>query len=335
MILSEITEYKLKLRLYINSVCVFGSFFFVLLLFFDGRFILGYMSLASGLYFATVVYFLERKKQYLWKGRGFLFILPPTFLTAIYLNPDIGIFWAYVGIVSLFLVLEFKDAYISSTLFALLVFYLITPYFGEGILYRIYTTLTLVWLFSFSFSYLIEHLLGSLNALATHDTLTKALNRHTFHNSIDIALEENQRYRITGILFFFDLDHFKRINDEHGHLAGDQILQEIAEIVRARLRKTDQFFRYGGEEFAILLRHSVLQNAAHVAEELRTQIQNHKFRNGISVTISGGLSEVQKTDDVNAWITRSDAALYEAKSDGRNCIRINVPTLEGMRAQSR
>lgn len=327
MILAEITDYKQKLRCYINGLGVAVATIFTLLHLFANNHIMTVASFVGACYFAVVLYFLYRKEHYLWKGRGHLLIIPPIIFTAIHFNPQFGVFWIYAGIVVLFLVLELVDAVVSTTLFAICCFYLVAPHFSNDVLYRIYGTVILVGLCSYCFSFLIERLLENLNLVATHDPLTKALNRHTFHSAIETAQEEHQRYEVTGILFIFDLDHFKRINDKHGHLAGDKVLREVAKIVRTRIRKSDQFFRYGGEEFAVLLRHTSLQNAAYLAEDLRTQIQDHKFNDGIEVTISGGLSEVQKGDDVNAWIDRSDAALYEAKSAGRNCNKINITEL--------
>lgn len=327
MILAEINEYKQTLRIYINSLGAVGAFAFSTLQFLTDHTLMAFVTLTGGCYFSTVLYFLIYKGQYLWQGRGHLLIIPPIILIAISLNINFGVYWVYVGVVLLFLVLELRDAAVSVAVLMALCFYLITPHFEQDVLYRIFSTVILVGLFSFCFSFLIERLLNSLNLVATRDSLTKALNRHTFHNAIELAQEEHQRYQITGILFLFDLDHFKRINDQHGHLAGDNVLREIAGLIHKRVRKSDQFFRYGGEEFAILLRHTSLQNASYLAEDIRTQIEEHTFNNDIKVTISGGLSEVQKGDDVNVWIERSDAALYEAKEAGRNCNRINVTEL--------
>jgi len=328
VILTEISKYKQTLRTYINSLAGVSALAFTVIPLLTGNTTMAVASLVGVCYFSVIVYFLAYKNRYLWKGRGNLLIIPPILLMAIYLNAQYGVFWIYVGVVILFLLLELRDAVISVCTFIPLCFYLIAPHFDQDVLYRIYGTVTLIGLFSFCFSLLIERLLERLNLVATRDQLTKALNRHTFHNAIEIAQEEHQRYQVTGILFLFDLDHFKSINDKHGHLAGDKVLREIASLVHNRVRKSDQFFRYGGEEFAILLRHTSLQNAAYLAEDLRTQIENYTFSNGIRVTISGGLSEVQKGDDVNAWIDRSDTALYEAKEAGRNCNKIHITEIQ-------
>lgn len=328
MIMTEISEYKRTLRLYINGLGLCSSAGFSVMQFMDSHYTRASLSAVSAIYFLAVIFYLYKHRHYLWHGRGFVLVGPLVLLHAIYVNPPYGVYWIYVGIVGTFLMLRLKDACISATIFLVLSLYYVTSHFSEDVLYRIYATVITVSLFSFFFSYLIERLLNSLNVVATRDPLTKALNRHTFHKSIDNALIENRRHQVTAVLFFFDLDHFKKVNDTHGHLVGDKILQDISKIVQDRVRETDQFFRYGGEEFALLLRHTSLQNAAHVAEDIRSLIEGHTFTSGLKITISGGLSEVHQSIDVHTWIERSDNALYEAKSAGRNCIRIHVPELE-------
>ncbi len=329
MMLQEISDYKRKLRLYINGFAFLGAAGFAILQLSTSHPNMGIASALSAVYFALISHYLYKDGRYLWDGRGVLAVLPPTVFLAMHANPDFGIYWAYVGVVGLFLMLRLKDASISSIVFIAVSFYLVGSHFSTEVLYRIFGTLTLVAVFSYCFSYLIDRLLDSVNAVATHDPLTKALNRHTFNKSIEEALKDHRRHHVIAVLFLFDLDFFKKINDQHGHLVGDEILKEIATIVRKRVRETDQFFRYGGEEFAILLRHTRLQNAAHVADEIRALVESHTFVNGIKVTISGGLAEVHESTDVIGWIDRSDQALYEAKSSGRNCIKIYVPKLEG------
>lgn len=332
MILEEISEYKRTLRLYINSLGAVGAFVFSVVQFATNSLILGAFTFGCGVYFSVITYLLKRNKTYLWKGRGLLGILMPTILYAMYANADYGIYWTYVGVISIFLMLELKDAYISIILFLAGVFYLADQHFSGAVMTRVVTTLLIVSIFAFCFSYLIDRLLNTLNTAAIHDPLTKALNRQTFHKSIETVLADHRRNQVIGVLFLFDLDHFKKVNDEHGHIAGDKVLREVAEIVHNRIRETDEFFRYGGEEFAILLRHTPLQNAAVLADNIRSLIEAHTFSNGLHVTISGGISEVDGTTSVTEWIERSDNALYEAKASGRNNIKIHIPPLKGWEA---
>lgn len=329
MILDEIKDHKKALRLYIHSLGGLCAFFIVAVQLAGAHYLMAAISSVAGLYFSIVFFHLWRRDSYLWEGRGIILILPPTLLHALYANPEYGVLWTYVCVVTLFLLLPLREGVLVNALYVAATAFFLVPYYDADMLSRIYASLAVVALFTFGFSYLIDKLLARLDTMATSDPLTKTLNRHTFHTSMEMALGENKRYGVTSTLLIFDLDHFKQINDKHGHLVGDKILTELASIVHARLRDTDQFFRYGGEEFAVLLRHTALQNASHLAEALRETVDEHSFTKGLSVTISCGLAEVRNEDDVNDWVERADSALYEAKSAGRNCTKINVPMLKG------
>jgi diguanylate cyclase (GGDEF)-like protein len=123
-------------------------------------------------------------------------------------------------------------------------------------------------------------------------------------------------------LLMFDVDHFKQVNDKFGHVAGDYVLQAIAQIVAATLRKEDLFARYGGEEFAVLCRGVPIDKASVLAERLRAKIETNLFEhhgNRIPVTISVGVAPfVDIPDAVTQLIAEADAALYQAKKTGRN-----------------
>lgn len=316
--IAEILEFKLKLRLYLNSLGALASFGFAILQCLRGDLATGIISLLGFVYFSSVIYLLITKQHYLWQGRGFVLFIPITMLNIIYVHPEFGIYWAYVGVLSFFLVLELKDATISVSIFLLLTFYLVYCIYPLQVQYRIYATLFLVAIFSFLLSYLINRLLIEVNSLVTKDSLTNALNRHTFLTSIEQALKTFQRYQTPAALYIFDLDHFKKVNDDFGHPAGDKVLRTLSQLVQSRIRESDQLFRYGGEEFAVLLHHTQLQDAEHLADALRQLISDHDFGLDRPVTISGGVSNVNKTDNVSAWIERCDKALYQAKSKGRN-----------------
>jgi diguanylate cyclase (GGDEF)-like protein len=120
----------------------------------------------------------------------------------------------------------------------------------------------------------------------------------------------------------FDIDFFKRINDVHGHLAGDFVLKEIARIVQQRIRRDEIFARYGGEEFALVLPETPLDGAVSLAESLRQRIEEHVFAfqaDSIKVTISVGAAQLTEADkQANELIKRADELLYTAKRGGRN-----------------
>jgi diguanylate cyclase (GGDEF)-like protein len=154
------------------------------------------------------------------------------------------------------------------------------------------------------------------------DGLTQAHNKRFLLEQGEKEMSRARRYGRPLALIMFDLDHFKRINDSAGHLAGDYVLREVAALVRSRIRRDEIFARYGGEEFSILLPETDLPGAVRVAEEIRTLIAAHVFtfeNERIPVTASMGVAlMLDATRDVTAFIEAADRKLYESKHGGRN-----------------
>jgi diguanylate cyclase (GGDEF)-like protein/PAS domain S-box-containing protein len=153
---------------------------------------------------------------------------------------------------------------------------------------------------------------------ATTDALTGIFNRLKFNELLDIEIRGAMRYRHPLSMIMFDIDHFKSINDTYGHLVGDAVLKEIAGLVAANIRNVDVFARWGGEEFVILSPDSSMKAVSQVAEKLRQLIEVSSFSSPCKVTVSFGLAEFQEDDVASSFLNRADAALYRAKSFGRN-----------------
>ncbi len=154
------------------------------------------------------------------------------------------------------------------------------------------------------------------------DPLTGLPNRREFNERLEERMSAWNRRRESFSLLLLDVDHFKKLNDVHGHLAGDQVLAALGNTLRAAIRREDAAARYGGEEFAILLPNTSLEQAALVSRKVREAasqfvIQHNDHR--IAITISGGLATIQLNEQVDSLIQRADAALYAAKAAGRNC----------------
>ncbi|KKC29864.1 GGDEF domain-containing response regulator [Caldanaerobacter subterraneus] len=154
------------------------------------------------------------------------------------------------------------------------------------------------------------------------DPLTNIYNRRFFMQMLEQEIERVKRNKKLFSLIMFDLDHFKNVNDRFGHAAGDMVLKSVADTVKGRIRKTDYFARWGGEEFIILLPETSLNNAAELAEELRKKISETELDGIGKVTASFGVTEYRNTDTVDTVLLRVDGALYEAKGSGRNCVKI-------------
>jgi diguanylate cyclase (GGDEF)-like protein/PAS domain S-box-containing protein len=159
-----------------------------------------------------------------------------------------------------------------------------------------------------------------LARIANEDVLTGLPNRRQFINDADRIMSRSLRHGEPLSLLLFDLDHFKRINDELGHVVGDSVLRQLAERMRQHFRSEDLPCRWGGEEFAVLLPVSTAQDAMQVAERLRDSISRASFEasSPLSITISCGVAQWQSEESLEQLISRADAALYAAKHAGRN-----------------
>jgi two-component system cell cycle response regulator len=158
------------------------------------------------------------------------------------------------------------------------------------------------------------------------DGLTQAHNKRFLFEQLDKEISRARRYVRPLALIMFDLDHFKKINDTFGHIAGDYVLRECSALVRGRIRRDEVFARYGGEEFALLLPETDGPGALKLAEEIRTLIMQHNFtfeHERIALTVSIGLAQL--TDNLRspeAFIELADRKLYEAKHGGRNRVAV-------------
>jgi diguanylate cyclase (GGDEF)-like protein len=160
---------------------------------------------------------------------------------------------------------------------------------------------------------------------ATVDPVTGVFNRRYFQVRLDEELQRSHRHQIPLALLMIDVDDFKRVNDSHGHLAGDTILRDVGEILRRSVRVFDVCARFGGEEFVIIMPGSTSDNALRIAERIRERIDHYRPSDGVlamtHVTVSVGLAVSSAGATVGHLLERADQALYEAKRAGKNCIR--------------
>ena len=168
-------------------------------------------------------------------------------------------------------------------------------------------------------------LIMRISALAERDYLTGCLNRRTWEQRLQIEYARSQRTGDSLTCVFFDLDHFKRINDLHGHGVGDQLLRHMVQVVQQQLRVVDALGRYGGEEFVLLLPGTQLGNAGDVANRIRQALLDAPLRIGeqnIAVTASFGVALLGTTETQESFLRRADDAMYEAKRLGRNRVEM-------------
>jgi two-component system cell cycle response regulator len=166
-----------------------------------------------------------------------------------------------------------------------------------------------------------------LEQLASTDALTGCLNRRALSEVLERELDRARRYSLVLTILMVDLDHFKHVNDTMGHLVGDTVLRQMGDLLRRELRSVDSVARYGGEEFVIALPETGTHGAMVFAERLRQRIQQQPFGDGgtpLSVTVSIGVATFpdQKITNPETFLALADTALYRAKADGRNLVRL-------------
>ncbi|MEM9601879.1 MAG: GGDEF domain-containing protein [Pseudomonadota bacterium] len=156
---------------------------------------------------------------------------------------------------------------------------------------------------------------------AFQDPLTQVMNRASLEQALPREISLAQRHRASLSLLVIDLDHFKTINDTHGHLVGDSILVKIANTIRSCLRSTDLVYRYGGDEFVVCLPSTRLGAAVDVAERIRASVSRLQSEiDGLTLSVTIGATEVGENCVLETLFERADTALYEAKRRGRNCV---------------
>lgn len=166
-----------------------------------------------------------------------------------------------------------------------------------------------------------------LERLASSDCLTELANRRHFFDQAGAEVLRARRYNHPLSLQMLDIDHFKAINDRFGHVAGDRVLRSLADLLRANLRRNDLAARLGGEEFAVLLPETSIDDAASHAERLRQTVAAHALSFGqeeLAITVSIGVAALDVSDpSIESVLMRADGSLYRAKQDGRNCVRVS------------
>ena len=164
-----------------------------------------------------------------------------------------------------------------------------------------------------------------------HDSLTGLLNRKTFDDCLDKILftaqlpsppatDQRQAGRAPGEnwLAILDIDHFKRINDQYGHLFGDEVLIQVARLMRRLCRRTDKLFRFGGEEFVIMIQNTAADDVERLLERLRSTVEAHQIPQVGQITLSIGFTRLHPDDQASVALGRADHALYHGKQHGRN-----------------
>ncbi|PYQ09120.1 MAG: hypothetical protein DMF83_04555 [Acidobacteria bacterium] len=230
----------------------------------------------------------------------------------------IGAFWCYPVVLFFHFVLSRWMANLCSIALLVDATLMVHRYLGMRITVRFGVSLAMTIVIINIIQSIIRELQGRLLTLAITDPLTGAFNRRHMDGRLAESIQIARRSGRPVSALMIDIDHFKRINDEHGHEAGDGVLQGLVALVNERSRQIDLMFRMGGEEFVLLLPATGEAEAARLAEELRASIAGAPLLGGRPVTVSIGVAELRADDTRESWIKRADEAMYKAKEGGRN-----------------
>ena len=229
------------------------------------------------------------------------------------------IVWLYPSIIGVFFLIKPKQSLIINiAMVGLLGIFLWDQLNDILIVQYIFSTLITL-LFSYAFADRMLRQRTLLEELSIKDPLTGVGNRRAMEEKLLVITAQDYSVKKQNpSLILIDLDEFKKVNDQYGHSAGDNILRDFANIVSQKLTKDDHLFRFGGEEFVVISHKRNQENTSILAEELRESIDQYRFDQNLHVTISLGIAEYKPDETGFEWLGRADKAMYKAKSAGRN-----------------
>ena len=318
-------DFRLSIITVFGGVAVFAITPFAVLRFSQGQWLAGVVdaAIAVGIIVPTV---------YAWRGgrldlAGLCISLTTTIgaLLIVGIIGELGVLWLYPTLLSIFFIVRPRTAG-TIALLATAALQGLPEAFGS-LTQRVTVTVTLllVALNALIFALRTAMQRRALAQIATLDPLTGARNRRAMDEEVAIALNAHQRTGRPVTLALLDLDHFKRVNDRHGHEAGDQLLRRFVDLVRRSTRATDRLFRFGGEEFVLLMEHTDEIGALRAFANLQRHIHEELRASGEPVTVSMGAAVLRHGENRDAWFARADAALYRAKQDGRDRLVLDGP----------
>lgn len=231
---------------------------------------------------------------------------------------EAGLFWLYPCLVTTFFLVTSRLAAALNIISVLALMSIESAFSSNVQMWTFAATAATVSACAYVFAYRNQDQRERLEHLATIDPLTGVKNRRSMDEELDRAAANAERSGLPYALVMLDLDHFKQINDVYGHGVGDGVLTDLVVLIEHNTRKSDQLFRYGGEEFVLLLPGVDGNSLQTVMNNLQQVLRKHLKYPGGPVTSSFGVALLRHGESVGSWLTRADEALYEAKESGRD-----------------
>jgi diguanylate cyclase (GGDEF)-like protein len=317
---------KLKIEeflpLMLSSAGILGVLPFAIMRFLNDEFVIGVLDsiIVGGLF--GLAYYLYRTRKVRLASLCLSLLCVAGMLATVYLNGPAQIFWAYPSMVSVLFLVRRHEAVVITSVAAVALLPALQPTMESVALATAFITIAVTNAFAYAFATVARSQRDSLMQLATKDPLTGVGNRRALAETLETIVASSQRLNEPASLLLIDLDHFKQVNDTHGHAAGDQILISLTEVIKLRIRVSDSLFRIGGEEFVVVVDGQNIDTACQLAEQLRTLVEAGELAATSAVTISIGVAQLQTGEPGDTWLRRADEALYAAKRAGRNLTRL-------------
>jgi diguanylate cyclase (GGDEF)-like protein len=231
-----------------------------------------------------------------------------------------GVLWGYPVVLYMYFVLSRRVAIACSIALLCYMSWLTLHYIDSALALRVFGSLLLTIIMINIVLDVIADLHRTLANQALTDPLTGCFNRRFMEQNLELLAARAQRHPVVATVLMIDVDHFKPVNDVYGHDRGDQVLQGIVKVVGERLRRGERLFRWGGEEFLLLLEQTDADGAMVVAEDIRRRVEAAEILPERQVTVSIGVGQYRAGQTAEDWTRSADAALYRAKAGGRNCV---------------
>lgn len=327
-------DISLKYRLVVLNTCLLlgavslGVFFVFWTM--AGNYILSSIDILVSILF-WVAFFSLRKTQ---DSQTIIFLSSLMIIVAaiaflvVNRNINFGLSWIYVIPIYIMFLMGHKKGLILTLVYCFFVAAEIYVHYDlwvdDGLTAIFLSRLIITTFIIIIISYVSELSFSKINEriyeLSITDSLTNVYNRRHFDSILDKELKRQNRTKLPLCLCMLDVDNFKKLNDTLGHLQGDLVLKEVANIIKNTIRETDEIGRWGGEEFCIILPNTSLDPAIILIERVRKNIENFDFLTSMKITCSFGIAQINENEDADSLIKKADTAMYLAKNSGKNRI---------------
>jgi diguanylate cyclase len=284
--------------------------------------LLGAVDASISVVMASLAVFVWRTRRIRLASVVLSFVCVSGMVTVVYLKGPSLVYWAYPTMATAFFLLTEREAIAINVLAMAALAPALLPRMTGSEFSSIQVTLALTTLFAYIFAALTSSHRRQLSLLVMKDALTGVGNRRAFEEKVIEVMAARRRTGQAASLLSLDLDHFKNVNDTHGHETGDRILCRVSELIVSRIRITDGLFRVGGEEFVVIAVGADLAAASRLAEQIRLLVEKSRLLPDQPLTVSFGVAELAVDRTAAECIRRADSALYEAKRSGRNAVRV-------------